>query len=70
MTQAVATPKMFTARQKMQAAQREVGYRRWVYEKRVAAGKMTQAKADEEIALMDEIARDYGEIAKQEELPL
>jgi len=48
-------------------AQREAGYRRFVYPKRVAAGKMRQAEADKEIALIDEIAADYGEIATAEE---
>lgn len=58
----------FTDREKMQACQREVGYRRWVYPKRVADGKMKQDAADREIALMDEMARDYGELAKKEQL--
>ena len=53
----------FTNRDKMRAAQREAGWRRFVYERRVADGKMTRAKADEEIALMDEIAADYGALA-------
>jgi len=57
----------FTAREKMRAAQREAGYRRFVYPKRIDAGKMTQAKADEEIALMDEIAADYGALAGAED---
>jgi len=56
------TPR-FTNRQKMQCAQREAGFRRFVYAKRVADGKMKQAKADEEIALMDEIAAEYGSAA-------
>lgn len=55
--------KKWSARDKMRCAQREAGYRRFVYAKRVAAGKMLQSKADEEIALMDEIAADYGELA-------
>lgn len=57
----------FTNRDKMRAAQREVGYRRFVYAKRVADGKMQQSKADEEIALMDEIAADYGALAEADE---
>ena len=32
--------------------QRELGYRERVYARRVADGKMTQAKADDEIAAM------------------
>lgn len=58
----------FTAREKMRAAQREAGFRRFVYPKRVAAGKMNQTKADEEIALMDEIAAHFGELAEKERL--
>lgn len=57
----------FKSRDKMRAAQREVGYRRFVYSKRVADGKMTQQKADEEIAIMDEIAADYGALAEAED---
>lgn len=63
----VREPPRFSAREKMQAAQREVGYRRWVYPKRVADGKMTQAQADREIALLDEMSRDYGQLAQIEE---
>jgi hypothetical protein len=58
----------FTAREKMQAAQREAGYRRFVYPKRVDAGKMKQAEADRQIAIMDEIAADYGALAESERL--
>lgn len=57
----------FPAREKMRAAQREAGYRRFVYPKRVANGKATQKWADKEIALMDEIAADYGQLAQEEE---
>lgn len=58
----------FTNREKMQCAQREAGFRRYVYEKRVAAGKMSRTKADNEIALMEEIASDYGAAADKERL--
>ncbi len=57
----------YTNRQKMQAAQREVSYREYVYKKRVADKKMAQSKADEEIALMKEIAEDYGAAADQDD---
>ena len=60
------TPR-FTNRQKMQCVQRELGYRRFVYAKRVADGKMKQAKADEEIALMEEISAEYGAAAEQDD---
>jgi len=58
----------FTNVEKMRCAQREAGFRRFVYDKRVAAGKMTRTKADEEIALMDEIAAHFGELAEKERL--
>ena len=57
----------FTARDKMRCAQREAGYRRFAYPKRVEAGNMRQRDADEQIALMDEIAADYGALAKEQE---
>lgn len=57
----------FTAREKMHAAKREAGYRQFVYPNRVYLGKMKQAQADREIALMEEIAADYGALAEKEE---
>lgn len=57
----------FTAREKQKAADREVGYRRNVYSRRVADGKMKQAQADEQIAVMEQIAADYREIADNED---
>jgi hypothetical protein len=61
------TAPTFTARQKMQEAQREVGYRRFVYAKRVNDGKMKQAEANRLIAIMTEMAADYGALADKEE---
>jgi len=58
---------MATNREKHQAAAREVGYRKRVYARRVAAEQMTQAKADAEIAIMQEIADDYRRLAEAEE---
>lgn len=60
-------PSRFTNREKMQCAQREAGFRRFVYPKRIAAGKMRQAAADKEIALMDEIALHFGRLAEADE---
>lgn len=57
----------FTNRQKMQCIERELGYRRFVYPRRVAAGKMVQASADKQIALMEEIVEDYRAMAKADE---
>ena len=56
----------FSNQDKMRCAQREASYRRWVYEKRVADDKMTRQEADHEIALMEEIALEYGAAAKAE----
>lgn len=57
----------FTAREKADCAAREVKQRQWVYPRRVAEGKMTQALADAQIALMTEIASEYGAAAEAEE---
>lgn len=46
----------FTAAELVKCAEREANYRRWVYPRRIADGKMTQAAADTQIAMMDEIA--------------
>ncbi len=51
----------FSRRQKHDAAVREVKMRHRVYPRWVADGRMTQAKADEEIAIMEAIAADYAE---------
>ena len=40
---------------------REIGPRNWVYPRRVAEGRMTQANADREIAVMQAILADYEE---------
>ena len=58
----------FTTEQKIAAVDRELKFRRYVYAKRVAGGKMTQAKADEEIAVMEAIREDYARIAEGERL--
>jgi hypothetical protein len=42
------------------AARREVAFRERAYPKWVAAGRMTQAKADEELTAMREIVRALG----------
>ena len=48
-----------TDQDKLACAEREVKMRRRVYPRWIAAGKMTQAKADHEIAVMESIAEDY-----------
>lgn len=49
----------FTAQDKADAAEREVRLRRRVYANRVKTGRMTQAMADWQIAIMEEIVEDY-----------
>jgi hypothetical protein len=57
----------FTDEEKAKCALREAAWRRRVYPNAVAKGRMTQAQADREIAMMDEIA---AEFAARTELPL
>ena len=52
---------------KLQCVVRELGFRRRVYARRVEKGKMTQAKADHEIAVMESIAQDYQKRSAQVE---
>ena len=57
----------FTNREKAECAKREVkqrirAYKRWVEEKR-----MSEQFADEQIAMMQEIANDYERMAESEE---
>ena len=49
----------FTFEQKLAAVKRELAFRRRVYDRRVAEGKMTQKLADEQIAVMEAITADY-----------
>lgn len=58
----------FTAEEKRDCARREVKLRRRVYPRRIDNGHMTQALADKQIALMEEIAADYEESAAGERL--
>jgi hypothetical protein len=44
---------------KLAAIQRELKYRRYVYVRRVAEKKMTQANADKQIAIFEAIEVDY-----------
>lgn len=59
---------MFTAEQKRACAERELKMRERVYPRWIADGRMSLAKADEEISLMREIAADYAEKAGSERL--
>ena len=52
---------------KLQCVVRELGFRRRVYARRIEQGKMTQAQADREIAVMESIAKDYQRSAQASE---
>lgn len=56
-----------TAKEKFETAKREVAYRRRVYARLIANGRMTQQKADREIAVMQAIADDYAGPAQAED---
>lgn len=58
----------FSAEEKRQAILRELGFRHRVYARRVADQKMTQAQADREIAIFEEIEADYAAIVVKERL--
>lgn len=58
----------FTAQKKLDAIERELGFRRRVYARRVAEKLMTQKLADEQIAVFEAIARDYRNQAVGERL--
>ena len=58
----------FTAADKLAAVRREITMRRRVYPRWVLSGKMTQAKADGEIAVMEQIAADYERQVEGERL--
>ena len=60
--------RIFTADEKHRAAMREVGYRKRVYIRLVDAQKMTQKQANEQIAVMEQIAADYQKQAESERL--
>ena len=59
---------IFTAEEKLKAVEREIAMRKRAYVRWVASGKMTQAKADVEIAVMTAIAEDYRVLAERERL--
>jgi hypothetical protein len=59
---------MFTAAEKKSAVERELSYRRRVYPRRIADGRMTQALADRQIAIFEQILEDYGKTEESEGL--
>lgn len=58
---------MITAREKADCALREVKQRQRVYPRLVEGGKMTQAFAEKQTAIMQVIADDYARQAEEEE---
>jgi hypothetical protein len=58
----------FTAKDKLDAVDREVRYRVRVYARLIEQGKMTKEKADREVAIMRAIADDYHKQALKERL--
>lgn len=57
-----------TATDKLREINREIGQRRRVYPRLVAAEKMTQQAADRQIAIMEAIRADYEPQANKERL--
>ena len=54
----------FSNAEKQREAAREVVYRRKVYARMVAEGKMHEVEADRRIAIMSEMADDYFALAE------
>lgn len=54
------TPAQFTREMKHKAIDRELTFRRRVYERRVSENKMTQKQADYEIGVFEAILADYA----------
>jgi hypothetical protein len=59
---------IFTAEQKRKAVDRELSYRRRVYARRVADGKMSPQLAAEQIAIFEAIEDDYAAAEQRERL--
>lgn len=58
----------YTFADKLAAVEREIRMRRRVYPRWVADRKMSEAKAEAEIAVMEAIAKDYREQAEKDRL--
>lgn len=59
---------MLTDQEKLDALERELKYRRRVYPRLVAAGKMTASFAAKQERIFEEIAEDYRDRVKDGEL--
>ena len=60
----------FSFKDKLDCISREIGKRKHVYPRLVAEGKLTQTKANREIACMEAIKADLEVAVKTEMLPL
>jgi len=49
----------YSTREKLKALERELAYRRRVYPRLVASGRMSQREADEQVSVFEAIAKDY-----------
>lgn len=58
----------YTAEQKREAIDRELKFRRRVYPRFIADGRMTKKHADEQIAIFEAIRADYAEAETKERL--
>lgn len=58
----------YSAGEKLTAVNREIGFRKRVYARRVAERKMTQEQMDREIDVFQAIGRDYEALAAKERL--
>ena len=56
----------YSALEKRRAIEREIAIRKRVYPNRVLTGRMKQAQADRELALMEDIRADYARLEEAE----
>ena len=61
---------MITAQEKLRCVERELSYRRRVYARLVARGKMSEPQRIEELRLMEAIRDDYRDLVSDEAIPL
>jgi hypothetical protein len=59
---------MFSSADKLRCVLRELRMRQRVYPRRVDAGRMHRSTAEHEIALMEEIVKDYEKQEQEERL--
>lgn len=60
------TNRPITNEDMMKEARREVGFRRWVYPKKVASGDMTQEEAERRVSVMLAIEEHFAQLAAAE----